>query len=209
MTDPDILAPQNHDFDFPSRVSAASDSSPQAFRLYHNSPGETAQRLEQHQNDASGFNTNGKAPASLTEEVSEILPPEKQEALRDGEWSNEFSLDECPGYSSELIGLSNETDPFLLRHYQYDIQDKFQMYGLDFRKVTDDKNMQRPAISHQSSQIPANDIPVQFVMTNEEIYEEDAKIIDKDFAGSNTEAEDHALLYQIVPVDFGSRLLKL
>ena len=121
----------------------------------------------------------------------------------------DYSLDGRPGYSSQLIGLSNETDPFLLRHYQYDTRDTFQMIGLDFRKVTDDINMQRPTISSQSSQILASDIPVQFAMTNEEICEEDVKIIDKDFSGSNTEAEDHALLYQIVPIDFGSRLLKL
>lgn len=85
------------------------------------------------------------------------------------------------------------------------------MFGLDFRKVTDDKTMQRPADSSQSSvsQIPATDTPIQFVMTNEQICEDDMKIIDKDFAGSNTEAEDHTLLYKLVPIDLGSRLLKL
>lgn len=121
----------------------------------------------------------------------------------------DFSLDDRPGYSSQLIGLSSETDPFLLRHYQYDMRDTFRMFGLDFRKVTDDMNMRRPAGLSQSSQIPASDIPVQFVMTNEEICDEDVKIIDKDFSGSNTEATDHALLYKIVPIDLGSRLLKL
>lgn len=208
MTNPVVLAPINNDYEFPGRISAASDGSPQALRLYHNSPGQTVQRHEQLQVDANGTNTSDKDSASLRDEVSENTPLERQ-VSRVGEWSHEFSLDERPGYSSQLIGLSNETDPFLLRHYQYDTQDTFQMIGLDFRKVTDDINMQGPTISSQPSLIPVSDIPIQFAMTNEEICEEDVKIIDKDFSGSNTEAEDHALLYQLVPLDFGSRLLKL
>lgn len=208
MTNPVVLAPINNDYEFPGRISAASDGSPQALRLYHNSPGQTVQRHEQLQVDANGTNTSDKDSASLRDEVSENTPLERQ-VSRVGEWSHEFSLDERPGYSSQLIGLSNETDPFLLRHYQYDTQDTFQMIGLDFRKVTDDINMQGPTISSQPSLIPVSDIPIQFAMTNEEICEEDVKIIDKDFFGSNTEAEDHALLYQLVPLDFGSRLLKL
>jgi hypothetical protein len=208
VTNPVVLAPINNDYDFPGRLSAASDGSPQALRVYHNSPGQTVQRHEQLQVDANGTNTSDKDSASLRDEASENTPLERQ-ASRVEEWSNEFSLDERPGYSSQLIGLSNETDPFLLRHYQYDTQDTFQMIGLDFRKVTDDINMQGPTIPSQASQIPVSDIPVQFAMTNEEICEEDVKIIDKDFFGSNTEAEDHALLYRLVPIDFGSRLLKL
>ena len=140
--------------------------------------------------------------------VPKDLPLERH-ALKLGEWSMDYSLDGRPGYSSQLIGLSSETDPFLLRHYQYDTRDTFQMKGLDFRKITDDMNMHASTDTAQSPNIPACKIPVQFVMTNEEIGEEDVKIIDKDFSGSNTEAEDHALLYQLVPIDFGSRLLKL
>lgn len=208
MTNPVVPAPLNNDYDFPSRLSVASDGSPQACRLDHHSPEQTVQRHEQLQVDENGSNTGDQNPASLQDEVSENLPLERH-ASRVGEWSMDYSLDERPGYSSQLIGLSNETDPFLLRHYQYDTRDTFQMIGLDFRKVTDDINMQGPTISSQSSKIPVSDIPVQFAMTNEEICEEDVKIIDKDFSGSNTEADDHALLYKIIPVDFGSRLLKL
>jgi hypothetical protein len=208
VTNPVVPAPLNNDYDFPSRLSVASDGSPQAWRFDHNSPEQTVQRYDQLQIDANGTNTGDKDPASLQDEVSENLPLERH-ASRVGEWSMDYSLDERFGYSSQLIGLSNETDPFLLRHYQYDTRDTFQMIGLDFRKITDDINLQGFTISSQSSQIPVSDIPVQFAMTNEEICEEDVKIIDKDFSGSNTEADDHALLYKIIPVDFGSRLLKL
>ena len=183
-------------------MSAASDGSPQAFRLEHISPG-PSQRQEHREGVANGTNPSDK------DDVLENLPLEKQEAPRNGDWSSDFSLDERPGYSSQLIGLSSETDPFLLRHYQYDTRDTFRMFALDFRKVIDDVNMPGPTASSQSSQIPASDIPVQFVMTDEEICKDDVKIIDQDFAGSNTEAEDHALLYKIVPIDLGSRLLKL
>ncbi|KAK7902282.1 hypothetical protein LTR67_001927 [Exophiala xenobiotica] len=196
------ISPLGNDFDFPSRMSAISDGSPQAFRLEHISPGPN-QRHEQREDVANGISSSDK------DDMLENLPPEKHEAPRNGDWSNDFSLDERPGYSSQLVGLSSETDPFLLRHYQYDTRDTFRMFALDFRKVTDDINMPGPAASSQSSQIPASDIPVQFVMTDEEICKEDVKLIDTDFAGFNTEAEDHALLYRIVPIDLGSRLLKL
>ncbi|KIW57767.1 hypothetical protein PV05_02327 [Exophiala xenobiotica] len=196
------ISPLGNDFDFPSRMSAASDGSPQAFRLEHISPG-PSQRQEHREGVANGTNPSDK------DDVLENLPLEKQEAPRNGDWSSDFSLDERPGYSSQLIGLSSETDPFLLRHYQYDTRDTFRMFALDFRKITDDINMPEPTAVSQSSQIPASDIPVQFVMTDEEICKDDVKIIDTDFAGSNTEAEDHALLYKIVPIDLGSRLLKL
>ena len=216
-------APLGNDFDFPTRISAASDGSPQAFRSELISPGvgpiQPSQQHEQLQDRLEGTypsNANGTHPsgevedlASLRDDVTEDFPPEKQEAPRDQEWSDEYSLDERPGYSFQLIGMSGETDPFLLRHYQYDTRDTFRMFGLDFRKVVDDINMPGPAVSSLSSQIPAGDIPIQFVMTNEEICEEDVKIIDKDFSGFSTEAEDHDLLYKLVPVDLGSRLLKL
>ena len=203
-----ISAPLGNDLDFPSQISVTGGS-PQAFRYEQISTDQTNQRHEQRWDETNGTNTSETGLASLRNDVSAYLSPEKQEASKDGEWSNDFSLDERPGYSSQLIGLSSDIDPFLLRHYQYDARDTFRMFGLDFRKVIDDINMQEPAASSQSSQIPASDIPVQFAMTNEEICEEDVKIIDKDFSGSNTEAEDHALLYKIVPIDFGSRLLRL
>lgn len=183
-------------------MSAASDGSPQTFRLEQISP-RPNQRLEQNEIVANGIGSSDQ------EDLPENLPPDKQEAPRNGEWSSDFSLDERPGYSSQLVGLSSETDPFLLRHYQYDGRDTFRMFALDFRKVTDDINMPGPSASTQPSQVPASDIPVQFVMTDEKICKEDVKLVDTDFAGFNTEAEDHAMLYKIVPIDLGSRLLKL
>ncbi|KAL6247635.1 Fungal specific transcription factor [Rhinocladiella similis] len=196
------ISPLGNDFDFPTRMSAASDGSPQTFRLEQISP-RPNQRLEQNEIVANGIGSSDQ------EDLPENLPPDKQEAPRNGEWSSDFSLDERPGYSSQLVGLSSETDPFLLRHYQYDGRDTFRMFALDFRKVTDDINMPGPSASTQPSQVPASDIPVQFVMTDEKICKEDVKLVDTDFAGFNTEAEDHAMLYKIVPIDLGSRLLKL
>lgn len=177
--------------------------------MEHISPSQTSHLHERQLGDANVINRSDEDVTSLLDDISEGPPAEKQDAPKNGEWSNEFSLDERRGYSSQLVGLSSETDPFLLRHYQYDARDMFRMFGFDFRKVADDINIREPPFSSPESQIPATDIPVQFVMTNEDLCEEDIKIIDKDFSGSNTEAEDHALLYKIVPIDLGSRLLKL
>lgn len=187
------------------------------------SPGQISQRHEQRQGEPNNANPSDQDLLILDANALDPIDTnlaildtngtnlDGKETSKEREWSDDYSLDERPGYSFQLVGLSSETDPFLLRHYQYDTRDTFRMFGLDFRKVTDDKTMQRPADSSQSSvsQIPATDTPIQFVMTNEQICEDDMKIIDKDFAGSNTEAEDHTLLYKLVPIDLGSRLLKL
>ncbi|KAK5047569.1 hypothetical protein LTR84_006666 [Exophiala bonariae] len=194
------ISPLGNHSTSPRLLSAVSDGSPQAFRLDHISP-VASERHEQR---------NGPVIATdSSDDVLENSTHNELEAPRIGEWSSDFSLDERPGYSSQLIGLSGETDPFLLRHYQYDARDTFRMFALDFRKVTDDGNMLGHAALPQSSQIPSSDVPIQFVMTDEKICNDDVKIMDKDFAGSSTEAEDYALLYKIVPIDLGSRLLKL
>lgn len=131
----------------------------------------------------------------------------------DNDWSDAFSLDRRPGYSSQLIGASNETDPFLLRHYVYDRLDTFRMFKLDFRKVTDDAVLQHQADLHgeptTEPQLHASEIPTQFVMINETICEEDIDTVDKDFSSYRTESQDAELLREIVPPDLGTRLLEL
>jgi hypothetical protein len=126
-------------------------------------------------------------------------------------WPEEFSLEARPGYSTQLIGLSNESDPFLLRHFRYDTLDNYTMFRLNYRKITDDVNLQSHIRSTASStpKLPTSEIPIQFQMFDERICEENVKAIEKDFSVHNSETEDCALLKKNIPEDLGFRLLNL
>lgn len=129
------------------------------------------------------------------------------------DWPNEFSLDSIDGLSSLLIGLSSESDPFLLRHYLYNVHDTYRMFRLHFRKVVDDAEVPadsyRNAVDQNGPPIPRGPMPVQFAMTDEEIFTDDIKAAEKLFATYGTEKEDLELLNKLVPPELESRLLKL
>lgn len=120
------------------------------------------------------------------------------------DWPVEFSLEAKRGYSNHLIGLSCESDPFLLRHYRYNAYDNYHMFRLDFRKVVDDAKPQQPS----RSELP--NVPIQFMMCDETIWQDDVRVTERMLSGADgTEAADTARLNNIVNPELGSRLLKL
>ncbi|KAH8886085.1 hypothetical protein GQ53DRAFT_728289 [Thozetella sp. PMI_491] len=131
--------------------------------------------------------------------------------LNAADWPAKFSLDARKGYSNQLIGLSCESDPYLLRSYYYDQYDTYPMFRLDFRKVKDDATIQ-PFLDHcptGSSRPPADYLPVQFVMTDEDIWKDSLRSVEGIQSGSNNEEGDFELLNKAVSADLGSRLLRL
>lgn len=135
----------------------------------------------------------------------------RQGTLNSSDWPVEFSLDSRDGYSNQLIGLSSESDPFLLRHYPYDIHDNYPMFRLDFRKIMDDIRMQLYTNNtfHDRHNPPAGYVPVQFMMTNENIWQDDLKAAEEIVSGNRTEKDDLESLNKLVPPDLSLRLLKL
>jgi hypothetical protein len=130
----------------------------------------------------------------------------------DGDWPEAFSLDTRRGYSTQLIGLSNETDPFLLRHFQYDMFDNYTMCRLIYRKMTDDVTVQsyiNSSTAGGTPKIPTSEVPIHFQVFDDSICDENVKAIERDFSVHNDEAEDGDLLYKIVPRGLGFRLLNL
>ena len=130
----------------------------------------------------------------------------------DGDWPEGFSLDTRRGYSTQLIGLSNETDPFLLRHFQYDMFDNYTMYRLIYRKMTDDVTMQNhinSSTAGETLKTPASEIPIHFQVFDDSICHENVRAMERDFSVYNSEAEDCNLLYKVVPKGLGFRLLNL
>ena len=129
------------------------------------------------------------------------------------DWPDEFSLESKPGYSNQLIGLSCESDPYLLRHYHYNTYGNYSMFRLDFRQVAgDDAGPRRPGefpALNGRCDASASPAPLQFMMLDEAIFQEDVRATERILSGEGTEAADVALLNKIVNRDLGARLLKL
>lgn len=125
--------------------------------------------------------------------------------------SREFSLYSRKGYSSQLIGLSSESDPFLIRHYYHNEHDTYTMYRLHFRKVVDDVSLPQyqNGIMADQNHMPLGPTPIQFVMADEEIWADDVKATEAMLSGNHTEEGDMELLGKLVPPDLEARLLRL
>ncbi|KAJ9136740.1 Fungal specific transcription factor domain protein [Pleurostoma richardsiae] len=157
----------------------------------------------------AGYGLGGSPRRSITEANNVEA---RQYALQG--WPSEFSLESRKGYSNMLIGLSCESDPYLLRNYYYNEHDIYPMFRLDFRKVVDDAII--PQSDDDASTCPPGQprrphgsIPVHFVMADEEIWKDDVKAAEGLFSGNTTEKSDIELLGKLVPPDLGSRLLRL
>ncbi|KAH7024848.1 uncharacterized protein B0I36DRAFT_250687 [Microdochium trichocladiopsis] len=143
-------------------------------------------------------------------------PASSRDASQRALWPTEYSLEAKRGYSNQLIGLSCESDPFLLRHYKYDALDNYHMFRLDFRRVTGKARMlpapplEADAESH-AGHTTATNVPVQFMMCDETIWSDDLKATERMLSrsGEGTEAADMALLHKIVDVQLGKKLIKL
>ncbi|KAL2819619.1 fungal-specific transcription factor domain-containing protein [Aspergillus cavernicola] len=89
------------------------------------------------------------------------------------------SLDNLPDVTAELCGLTGDMDPYVLQHYNYDINSEFAFSKLTIRQV------------QQSA------VPVQFLLSTQELITE-----------TQTEAE-LADINTIVPPEIGERLIRL
>jgi hypothetical protein len=132
--------------------------------------------------------------------------------LQHEDWPSQFSLDVKQGYCNQLIGLSGESDPFVLRHYQYNVHDTHPMHRLSFRKMGDDgrsraQNGSSPVVEDLHS--PSSYPPVQFVLTDDDLCQNDLKGMAEMLSGGTTEEDDAASLRKLIPVELGARLLDL
>ncbi|KAH8703573.1 fungal-specific transcription factor domain-containing protein [Talaromyces proteolyticus] len=126
------------------------------------------------------------------------------------DWPEEFSLETRPGYSSQLIGLSSETDPFLLRNFHYDAFDNYTMRRLIYRKMTGDMDLHKGrTCALTTTTLQGDTAPINFQVFNESICEENIRSIDQDFFVHNSEDDDWDLLKKIIPKDLGTRLVNL
>ncbi|RKK41474.1 hypothetical protein BFJ66_g10972 [Fusarium oxysporum f. sp. cepae] len=91
------------------------------------------------------------------------------------------SLDDINGQTSILLGASSESDPWLLRHCQFDEYGLRSFYGLQFRNIGGVPNKQK--------------IPVHFIVRQDE----------KDMVDASLRVR----LNELIPVSWGLRLIRL
>lgn len=83
------------------------------------------------------------------------------------------------------------------------------MFRLHFRKVVDEGGTASEAnMPQRQIPLPAYSTPIQFSMTDEHIWKDDRKFIEKVLSGS-TEMSDFELVQELVSPNLGPRLLRL
>lgn len=170
--------------------------------------------------DIGALNNGQLVSSGIEDGVDDLSPhsanvPNGTDVERDSshtsDWPAEFSLDCRKGFSHQLIGLSSELDPYLLRHYQYDTTDTYTGYRLHYRKTVEDATTQ--PYDHNSangqSRLPAGDFPIQFVMNDGDLWKEDVEATEGTLSGNSTEKDDLEYVNRLVPLDLGSRFVRL
>jgi hypothetical protein len=123
----------------------------------------------------------------------------------------EFSLDSKEGHCNQLIGLSGESDPYVLRYYQYNTHEIYPMFRLTFRAMMDGNRaaVQPHNTRSENAKLSDGRLPVQFVLTDEELCGDDVAAVREILSGGATEEEDASRLSELIPVELGTRLLQL
>ncbi|KAJ5114110.1 hypothetical protein N7456_002644 [Penicillium angulare] len=160
--------------------------------------------------DATGYPNHSILQFSGPTDVPEASP---HEPTCRTEFDDVFSLNLRSNYSSQWVGFSSESDPYLLQHYAYDSRDIYPMFRLDFRQILDNVDDRPTVPQNDSSSTNYNQAsrctPVHFMMTNEEILQDTFSFQERMLSSGNTQADDVDLLKETVPPELGDRLLKM
>lgn len=101
------------------------------------------------------------------------------------------SLDQLEGFSSQLIGASGESDPWLLRHCKFDDHGFLPFHQVHFRHV---------------GGVPLDEkIPVHFLVTANQLY--DSTKVKTKLVKRTSDIRDE--LNDLVPLEFGPRIVAL
>ncbi|KAK6208609.1 fungal specific transcription factor [Colletotrichum tabaci] len=77
----------------------------------------------------------GEDSASPAQVMTQSSPPAAEEHHKDGHVLSPSSLDARPGHNAQVIGLSGESDPYLLNLYQFDDKDECRFPQLRIRNM--------------------------------------------------------------------------
>ncbi|KXH33682.1 fungal specific transcription factor [Colletotrichum nymphaeae SA-01] len=121
-----------------------------------------------------------------------------------------LTIDRRPGFQSAYFGLSGESDPYLLRHYLYNDADEFPFLRVIYRRTrpwTPSRLDHSSITGHHSSTHDENNVPVQFLLTSNELSDELRRL------GPTDHLYDHESvrkeLNDLVGEDVGQRLVIL
>ncbi|KAF4783072.1 hypothetical protein HER10_EVM0005871 [Colletotrichum scovillei] len=121
-----------------------------------------------------------------------------------------FTIDQRPGFQSAYFGLSGESDPYLLRHYLYNDADEFPFLRVIYRRTqpwTPSRRDHSSITGHHSSTHDQNNVPVQFLLTSNELSDELRRLGPTDHLYDHDSVRKE--LNDLVDEDVGQRLVLL
>ncbi|KAM5385335.1 hypothetical protein ACJZ2D_000976 [Fusarium nematophilum] len=108
-----------------------------------------------------------------------------------------LSLDQRPDHSTQLIGFSNESDPFSLQHFPYNNVDEVDFFRVTYRKFSPRTSSR----NNGSSEYP----PLHFLQSQTGTAIEARRIVD----GCMSSNDDREELEKLVDVNTGVALVRL
>ncbi|EPE10945.1 fungal specific transcription factor domain protein [Ophiostoma piceae UAMH 11346] len=128
---------------------------------------------------------SGSAAEAVNMQNTRSVIPSSANNDNSSGWPPAFSLEMRKGYSNHLIGLSCESDPYLLRFYEYDAHDTYPMFRLDYRRIQDEANEASQSQSQSFQRPPSGDMPIQFALTDEQVLQDGVKEVENLYAGKS------------------------
>lgn len=178
-------SPTNNDPESPFATLAHTPLSTISAAHSRNSPVSHAHHSQECSRDA-GLSIGLEQP-SITADSS-ITPQQIPDARLSTQFSQ--SIDKIQDHSAQLFGASSESDPWLLRHCQFDEFGMRNFHKTHFRNV---------------GGVPiAQKIPVHFMISTNELHENVG-----DETRINAENDYDTELNHIVPLEYGPRLVAL
>ena len=141
-----------------------------------------------HQNLDNVGRINTPRPLPISETLPQIDLPVSESPDTSSARVEGLALDRDPHRSTQLIGFSNESDPFLLQRWPYNTSDEVDFFMVTYRKAN-----------------PSTNPPVHFLQSKVDTASQARDLIENCMSMRDTRDE----LEQLVGIDMGVALLNL
>ncbi|KAK1594611.1 fungal-specific transcription factor domain-containing protein [Colletotrichum navitas] len=116
------------------------------------------------------------------------------------------SLDQRPNHSTTFIGLSNESDPFLVDHFPYNDHDEVDFFRVTYRNVTVDKSLPLHFLQSQTRTATESQRVLNNCLSEVDEREKLEGIVDK-ATGASLVRLYFRFVFQALPILSRSRIL--
>lgn len=116
--------------------------------------------------------TEGNARSGSVQNIDAMNPTSAEIPARSCTAFERRSIDQRPDHSTQLIGFSNESDPFSLQHFPYNNLDEVDFFRVSYRKVSARNSL-------LSNNEPSGHPPLHFLQSQTGTAVEARRIVDE------------------------------